>query len=100
MRDPDRQTTISRVLTGKPSQLSTEKYSQLVQLGKGLDDYDEHNQPSGEGETNLDDEMGVAVVFDESEDDGVESDAEDVVADIAGSSSDEEIGRASCRERV
>ena len=90
MRDPDRQTTISRVLTGKPSQLSTEKYSQLVQLGKGLDDYDEHNQPSGEGETNLDDEMGVAVVFDESEDDGVESDAEDVVADIAGSSSDED----------
>jgi pre-mRNA-splicing helicase BRR2 len=90
MRDPDRQTAISRVLTGKPSYLSTEQYSQMVQLGKGLDDYDDHNQQGVEDDTNVEDEMGVAVVFDESDDDDGGSDGEDVVADVAGSSSDED----------
>ena len=90
MRDPDRQTEISRVLTGKTNQLNTEQFSQLVQLGKGLDDYDELNQQGGGEDTNVEDEMGVAVIFDESEDDDGESDGEDVVADVVASSSEEE----------
>jgi pre-mRNA-splicing helicase BRR2 len=102
MRDPDRHDAISRLLTGKPARsgngLSSEQYATLVQLGKALDDYDEYaesQKPSaGDGEDKVDD-LGVAVVFDESdeEDKGNEEGGSDIEEDQvveAASSSEEE----------
>jgi pre-mRNA-splicing helicase BRR2 len=65
-------------------------------MGKALDDYDDYAQSQKPKEADtMDDEMGVAVVFDDSEEenegDGSDID-EDQVVDIAGSSSEEEDG--------
>ena len=101
IRDPERHETISRLLTNKkassPGGISSEQFAKLVQLGKKLDDYEDNlkqqssNTEGGAGEDQVDDEMGVAVVFDEDEDDGEggdkgdDSDAEeDVVVEAVG----------------
>jgi len=104
LRDPDRHETISRLLTNKkassPGGISSEQFAKLVQIGKQLDDYDDaKNQPATDGDDNekVDDDMGVAVVFDD-EEDGDEngekdndSDAEeDVVVDSSSSDEDKE----------
>ena len=110
LRDPDRQSAISRVLTGRSSggAFSSEAYSKFVALGKGLDDYDDYvtretrmsnGGTGGESGGDMDDEMGVAVVFDESDEDedgdraagsdGSDADDDEVV-DVANSSSEEE----------
>ena len=97
MRDPERHDIISKLLTGKSVKsgkgMSSEQYATFVQMGKALDDYDDYaqSQKPKEGDT-MDDEMGVAVVFDDSEeenDEGSDVD-EDQVVDVSGSSSEDE----------
>jgi pre-mRNA-splicing helicase BRR2 len=114
LRDPERHDQISRLLTGKAAStrgkssegLASEQYANFVQLGKQLDDYDDVSKrvatgdgPDEEG-GKADDEMGVAVVFDESDEDndgGEEgaSDIEDgVVVDASSESEAEEEAEA------
>ena len=115
LRDPERHDQISRLLTGKGAGtarganggLAPERYAEFVRLGKRLDDYDEitkqgdtggdsgdANDDDRKGER-VDDEMGVAVVFDDSDDEDDPnrpegaSDIEDGVV-IDASSSDSE----------
>lgn len=111
LRDPDRHDQISRLLTGKAAStrgsqssggLSSEQYANFVQLGKQLDDYDDVSKKVANGEgvddagDKMDDEMGVAVVFDESDDenDGDQEDGSDiedgVVVDASSDSESEE----------
>jgi len=98
MRDPERHDVISKLLTGKAVKsgkgMSSEQYATFVQMGKALDDYDDYaqSQKPKEGDDTLDDEMGVAVVFDDSEEEneGGSDVDEDQVVDVAGSSSEEE----------
>ena len=102
LRDPDRHDTISRILTGKgtsaPNSLSKEQFSVFVNIGKGLKDYEDYTKGTTDGKEDdqLDDEMGVAVVFDSDEegdennlnDDASERD-EDEVVEVASTSSSE-----------
>jgi pre-mRNA-splicing helicase BRR2 len=107
MKDPERHEDISQLLTRKPAStpggISSEQYAKLVQFGKQLDDYDDakkqqqqsKNEDGDDGDK-VDDEMGVAVLFDESEDeDGKAADGdsdieEDVVVDASSSSEGED----------
>ncbi|OZJ03702.1 hypothetical protein BZG36_03306 [Bifiguratus adelaidae] len=93
LKDFDKKNTIESVLGDIPS----EKFAQLVNLGKRITDYDVDDAKKmdvdGDGERigEIDDELGVAVVFDEDEDevdgeeegyevrDEEEEDAEDAV---------------------
>jgi len=135
MRDPDRQRALGRFCssssgTGGGGTISGQDYAKLVALGKGLDDYDDYvnrqqrrgggrrtttggggggggsdNDDDGGGGDAVDDEMGVAVVFDESDEDDLDMDEDgrggrgdgglsdvddDEVAEVARSSEDEE----------
>lgn len=117
LRDPERHDQISRLLTGKAPRtssrgsgggLTSEQYANLVQLGKQLDDYDDLTKQQGAGREDedgekgerVDDEMGVAVVFDDSEDEDDEnapegaSDIEDGVVVDSSSSEDEDAEQA------
>jgi pre-mRNA-splicing helicase BRR2 len=94
LRDPERQEALSRLLTGKgskaPGGLAAQQFTSFVQLGKQLDDYDKQEEKTTE-EEQVDDEMGVAVVFDESEDersDKGDSDIDDNVVVDASSDDD------------
>jgi pre-mRNA-splicing helicase BRR2 len=101
-RDPEKHEEISQLLTGKKSiqatrALSKENFAKMVQLAKQMDDYNKSR--SGGGTTNenrqaetMNDEMGVAVVFDEEEDqEHSDSDIDqNVVVDSASSSSEDE----------
>ena len=120
LRDPERHDQISRLLTGKGAAgttrsrstggggLAPERYAEFVRLGKRLDDYDdltERGNDGGGGDANdddgkgdrVDDEMGVAVVFDDSDDEDEDpnrpegaSDIEDgVVIDASSDSEDD-----------
>ena len=101
MKDPDRHDAISRLLTGKSAKsgngVSSEQYATLVQLGKALDDYNEFAQAQKPRDSDtadkLDDEMGVAVVFDSDEDnegEGGSDEDDDQVVDASDASSEEE----------
>ena len=113
LRDPERHDQISRLLTGKPAAkrsgqggISQEQYASFVQLGKQLDDYHASKQGAASGDDNnadkMDDEMGVAVVFDESEDENGEDDGSDiedgVVVDASSESEAEEEADAAVNE--
>lgn len=111
LKDPERKDSISRLLTGKRDGITDAVFAQMVQMGKNMDDYEDYikrvngntngdDDDNGDGkDKSVDEEMGVAVVFDDSEeeddgnirDDGEErSDVdEDVVVDVGDSSSDE-----------
>ena len=107
LRDPERQEAISKLLTGKSKALSNELFSQLVAMGKGLNDYEEYHHRNHTTtmteEEKVDEEMGVAVVFEDSEEegsddgvgvgtgvmDGASDIEEDEVVDIASTSSSE-----------
>ena len=107
LRDPERHEMISKLLTQKHASslggISSEQFAKFVQLGKQMDDYDENQlqkqqQAKESGDGAVDDEMGVAVVFDESEDeeggdkaaDGESDIEEDVVVDSSSSEDEEE----------
>lgn len=109
LRDPERHDAISRLLTGKASSsrggdggLTSEQFANFVKTGKELDDYDEYtqsqNDPQAATDDKVDDDMGVAVVFDESDEDGEGEGAnelgsdvdEDEVVEVVESSSEEE----------
>ena len=91
LRDPERHEGLSQLLTRKSSKasggLSTLLFTTLVQLGKRLDDYDKDEK----SQEQVDENMVVAVVFDESDDEQKEgSDVdENVVVDPSSSSEDE-----------
>lgn len=102
LRDPERHDRISKLLTGKgtlaPNSLSKEQYSTFVNIGKGLDDFDSvQNRTKDVEKEQMDDEMGVAVVFDDSEEEAEEENLledqshidEDEVVEIASTSSSE-----------
>jgi len=102
MRDPERHDMISKILTGKGSRgagaLSTAKFATLVTFGKGIDDYGLKQTKNDVDEEQVDDEMGVAVVFDDSDEEGEDGNKileegsdvdEDVVVDAASTSSSE-----------
>lgn len=105
LRDPEKHENISQILTGKSAAsrgnagnggLTTEAFTSMVKLGKEMDDYHQTNDNTQEGGgdgDSVNDEMGVAVVFDDSDDDGNksknddDSDAEvDVVVDASSDS--------------
>ena len=88
LRDPERQQAIANViLYGKANpKLTGEQYAQLVQIGKALDDY---GQLEKEEDDDINQEMGVAVVFDESEGEQ-DSDGEGLVAALPDSDSDDD----------
>ena len=98
LRDPERHEALSRLLTGKAAKssggLGSEQFASFVQLGKQLDDYEERMKKTAdmnEEAAGVDDEMGVAVVFDESDEDADQkrdSDIDDNVV-IDPSSEDE-----------
>jgi pre-mRNA-splicing helicase BRR2 len=115
LRDPERHDLISRDLTGKPAStrgsrsggITAEQYATFVQLGKELDDYEDVSRKiaSDKGRDDREEkvnEMGVAVVFDESDqeheaDEPGDSDVEDgVVVDSSSDSGsdddDEQVG--------
>ena len=103
MRDPERHEDLSRLLKGKPAAtrgkpgtggLSMEAFTSMVKLGKEMDDYRQNQNAQDGEEDSVNDEMGVAVVFEDSEEEENggkdDSDAEvDVVVDASSSSEDE-----------
>ncbi len=98
---------MSRILTGKgastPNSLAKETFASLVNIGKGLDDYEDYvnrtTKGGGKGSDALDDEMGVAVVFNDSDEEDEEANKlgnegesdvdEDEVVEVASTSSSE-----------
>ena len=114
LRDPERHSQISQLLTGKPPStrgssggggITSEQYATFVQTGKQLDDYDDFSKKVSKGDGTddgaVDDDMGVAVVFDESDEDADgashegASDIEDgVVVDASSESEEEEVPEA------
>ncbi|KAL7750398.1 Pre-mRNA-splicing helicase BRR2 [Sorochytrium milnesiophthora] len=74
-KDFDKKTDLDSLL----EQISSEEFSNLLNLSRKLTDYTaEEAAPAGE-EGNIDDELGVAVVFDES-DEGEDNDDDDEAA--------------------
>lgn len=111
LRDPERHERISRSLTGKAAAqqaheggMSLARYSTLVQLAKELDDFEMDSNTQNRQQSDVangsrervDDEMGVAVVFNDSDEDSNgkdddESGTEDgMVVDISSDSEDED----------
>ena len=102
LRDPARKVELGKLLTGK-STLNDGVYNKMVLLGKEMDDFAEYrdrsaNGPEEDEAAGVDDEMGVAVVFDDSDEEGEgennrddeRSDVEeDVVVDVEESSDEE-----------
>ena len=92
LKDPQRHEEVSQNLTGKscqhPSGLSTEKFTALLQRAKDLDDYGaERNLPGSE---EVDDEMGVAVVFDDSDAENDDNDSDEANEGVVQDSSSDE----------
>jgi pre-mRNA-splicing helicase BRR2 len=87
MPDPERKREVEKLV----NTLSSEVFAQLVQYGKRITDY---AIAEGAGNDKLDDELGVAVVFDEDDDD--EADGRDARNDddamVAEDISDDEDG--------
>eukprot|EP00592_Proboscia_alata_P006048 CAMPEP_0194352806 /NCGR_PEP_ID=MMETSP0174-20130528/1245_1 /TAXON_ID=216777 /ORGANISM="Proboscia alata, Strain PI-D3" /LENGTH=2344 /DNA_ID=CAMNT_0039121105 /DNA_START=159 /DNA_END=7193 /DNA_ORIENTATION=- len=99
LRDPERHDGISRLLTGRGVKgkagvggVESDEFARLVSLGKDMDDYrragDEAAQGNGGGD--VDEEMGVAVVFDESDDSEGNSDEDREADEVVSTSSSEE----------
>lgn len=69
IRDPERQREIGKIL----SNLSNEKFNKLVNLGKRITDFhapgtEAENADEGDQANKMNEDMGVAVVFDDEED--------------------------------
>jgi pre-mRNA-splicing helicase BRR2 len=106
LRDPERHYDISKLLTGKnpgvTGGLSSQRYAQFVGWSKKMTDYHRTDDTTAaattttkqEDEPEMNEEMGVAVVFDESEEErsGDEdvSDVGDEVVDVMSSSDEED----------
>jgi pre-mRNA-splicing helicase BRR2 len=97
LRDPERLAAVrGLLLTAKDkSAFRSEQFATLFQLGKQLDDYDTAKTDAPDEGGLVDDEMGVAVVFDEDaysdKDSNGDSDVDDdVVVDASSDESDKE----------
>ena len=64
-RDPERHIEVEKIL----SKMSAEKFNKLVNLGKQITDFNTKDVTEDE-DAKMDEEMGVAVVFDDEEDGG------------------------------
>lgn len=113
LRDPEKHQNISKLLTGKPvnaiGAVSAERFTVMVQIAKLLDDYylkEDSNEGRGGDQTagtEMDDEMGVAVVFDDDENgsDGDDSDVDqNLVLDTSSSSEDDDDDEKDERDAV
>ena len=67
IRDPERQKEIGKILP----RLSSEKFNKLVNLGKRITDFNSQMEGEDDDQVKMDEEMGVAVVF-EDDDEGDE----------------------------
>lgn len=75
LRDPQREKLIGKIL----GNISSDRFNKLVNLGKQITDFDS-GENAGDGSENnnkLDEEMGVAVIFDGDEDDDDNDDDDD-----------------------
>jgi len=80
LTDPQRQSSISDLLLGNSNALKIPTFHKMVALGKQMDDY-QPNQTL-EDEDKVDEEMGVAVIFDSDEEEGKDHDDEDEVVEV------------------
>jgi pre-mRNA-splicing helicase BRR2 len=74
-RDPEKKKEIENLLN--PKGMPSEKFAELMSIGKEITDYQEAAEETGPGEEGLDDDIGVAVEF-EDEDEEEESDLDEV----------------------
>ena len=74
MRAPDRQKEIEKII----SRQSSEKYNKLVNLGKKITDFHSTIEEEVEDEVKMDEEMGVAVVFEDDDEDAAREDLDEV----------------------
>lgn len=96
LRDPEKHESLSKLLTGKSANsrdgLANDSFTTLLQLGKQLDDYGNQSSNAKEDDQ-VDDDMGMAVVFDdESVNEDADSDADENLVVDASSSEDEDDG--------
>jgi pre-mRNA-splicing helicase BRR2 len=107
MKDPEKHASLSKLLTGKPANksgsgsggMTSESYANFVTWGKQINDFntaddeEEGTDDKGGGEGGgVDEDMGVAVVFDDSDDEGSDDSGEGVgeVVDSSSSSDDDD----------
>jgi pre-mRNA-splicing helicase BRR2 len=72
LKDPERQKEIEKILP----KLGVDKFSNLVKMGKRINDFHLGDDHENELEAKMDEEMGVAVVFDD-EEDGIPHDVDE-----------------------
>jgi pre-mRNA-splicing helicase BRR2 len=74
MRAPDRQKEIEKII----SRQSSDKFNKLVNLGKKITDFNSTAEVVEEDEVKMDEEMGVAVVFEDEDEDAAREDLDEV----------------------
>lgn len=74
LKDFDRKREVEEITGVK---ISNEKYNQLTNLCRRITDYESSDVKTESNENKVDDELGVAVTFEGSDDDGIEQDSED-----------------------
>jgi pre-mRNA-splicing helicase BRR2 len=82
LRDPERQREIEKII----SKISSEKFNKLVNLGKKITDFSSTGD-SQQTDSKLDEDMGVAVVFEDDEDEVNED-----LSEVHDSEDDDDIG--------
>lgn len=92
LRDPERQSQISYLLFGKKGGFTNDMYSRFVALGKQMNDYHAQDDDEKANTEKVDEEMGVAVIFDsDDENEGEDEDGDgNEVVEVVVSSSDED----------
>ena len=66
IRDPERQKEIGKIMP----RLSSERFNKLTNLGKRITDFNAQMDADDDDQAKMDEEMGVAVVFEDDEDGG------------------------------
>lgn len=74
LKDFDKKRDVEEILSVK---MTNERYNQLTNLCRKITDYENADVKSEVNENKIDDELGVAVTFEGSDDDGIEQDSED-----------------------
>jgi len=76
IRDPERQKEIGKIMP----RLSSDKFNKLVNLGKRITDFNAQVDAEDDEQAKMDEEMGVAVVFEDDEEggDGVQGELDEV----------------------
>ena len=97
LQDHERHEELSKLLTGKPKSdpggISNESYARFVAWGKrmsdfkALDDSTQKEDPQLIAQQKIDDDMGVAVVFNETDEEASEGSDDDIGEEVKSSSS-------------